>query len=222
MARPATTPTWATTGTRTAPTAGKILTGFAKDDPVPFGLANWLWGYMGDWFTYWAGKITANRYTYDTTQDLILNTSALAYTVNDSGAGLAVSFGTPPNIGYTATGGTAHLWHEINPVQFYTGGGNYTFSSFYGTTRSTDVGVTSVSYTFFKYKADGSTAATSIATVTNDGTSGTGWIQDSPTSLGEAFDPAYIYGIRVIIVGNAGGNALFQGVVLKMTATGAV
>lgn len=225
MSRPAGSPiSWATDGgRRVTPTSGQQAHGWDSTQRPGVLNANALWGIAYDWLVYLAAKISGNRYTYDAAQTLIINTSALGYVINEiATAAPARSFGTPPNIGYTATTGVAHLWCPIEPPQFASGGGYYTFSEFYGTSKCTDVGVTTVSYTFFKYKADGTSAATPIATVTNDGSSGTGWIQDAPTSIGVVYDPAYIYGIGVIISGNAGGDALFCGVTLKMTAPGPV
>lgn len=52
MARPATVPTWATSGTRTAPAGGQQASGWLSGDQVPASLLNWLQGIAGDWFTW--------------------------------------------------------------------------------------------------------------------------------------------------------------------------
>lgn len=49
MSRPTETPRWATTGTRTAPSAAKRLAGWLFGDAIPFDWLNWLLGLAGDW-----------------------------------------------------------------------------------------------------------------------------------------------------------------------------
>lgn len=58
MSKPATIPTWATTGgTRVVPTAGKAAAGYAVGERPSHGILNYLIGILCDWVTYLTGAL---------------------------------------------------------------------------------------------------------------------------------------------------------------------
>ena len=53
--RPSTEFTWATSGTKTAPSAAQKLSGWVFRQRPAYDLVNWLYGLIGDWFAYLDG-----------------------------------------------------------------------------------------------------------------------------------------------------------------------
>lgn len=53
--RPSTEFTWASTGTKTAPSAAQKLAGWISRQKPPYDIVNWLYGLIGDWLAYLDG-----------------------------------------------------------------------------------------------------------------------------------------------------------------------
>lgn len=59
MARPATIFTWATSGSKTDPGAGRKTSGFRPGETLPAHWLNWLLGVLGDWITWINAQVPA-------------------------------------------------------------------------------------------------------------------------------------------------------------------
>lgn len=70
MPKPSEDPTFATTGTRTAPASSRRLSGYLAGEPLPAAIFNYLIGAAGDWIVWLEGQIDELRGVADVTVDL--------------------------------------------------------------------------------------------------------------------------------------------------------
>lgn len=68
--KPSTVPTWATAGTKTAPTSTKRAAGWTAKERPPGQILNWLFGLFGDWFQYLSDGALSGDHSISGTLDV--------------------------------------------------------------------------------------------------------------------------------------------------------
>ena len=208
MARPAGSPiTWATDGgTRTTPSGGQQAHGWDPTERPGYLNANALWGIAYDWLVYFAAKIGAATYSYDTAQTFTYTVSALGSWMPDPASTHVAHItltGTTPHISNSAADGLGDtaltLYHSL-PVPFMQGqAANLTFKSL-SLTGFRMIGGEIVTVAFYKALADGGGLATLITDVASTAAA---YVTDTVAiGAGETYDEAYMYFFKITLSTN--------------------
>jgi hypothetical protein len=101
VSKPATVFSWAASGTKTAPSGGKIAAGFASPELPSDGEMNWMFGLIGDWLAY--------------VDDQLPPSAAAAGSLDTTGDPVDVAAAAPPSTGQVlmATDPTHATWQAL-------------------------------------------------------------------------------------------------------------